>query len=118
VCSSDTVVAFPDSKGGASMNAGVSEDVLRRIWAEYAEMPGLSVTVTQAQRLWGLDRETCLTALEALTSAGFLRETETHQYTRASDGQPSVPFRMAKVQSSTKAAARALLQGGKTRGSK
>ena len=35
------------------------EDVLRRIQGEYIEMPGLRLTVAQAQRLWGLDRAVC-----------------------------------------------------------
>jgi hypothetical protein len=84
------------------MDAGIPDNVLRRIWAEYAEMPGLSLTVFQGQRLWGLDGSTCATALELLTTAGFLRKTATDQYIRASDGRTSLPssFRMARVDSS------------------
>jgi hypothetical protein len=37
-----------------------SETVVFRIRAEYAEMPGLKLTAAQAQRLWGLDRQSCL----------------------------------------------------------
>ena len=81
------------------MDAGILDSVLRRIWAEYAEMPGLSLTVFQGQRLWGLDRNTCATALELLTTAGFLRKTSSGQYLRASDGRTSLPsLRMAKVE--------------------
>jgi hypothetical protein len=36
------------------------------------EMPGLRVTVTQAQRLWGLDRAACDTVLSALVDVEFL----------------------------------------------
>lgn len=97
------------------MSARVPEDVLRRVWAEYTEMPGLSLTLTQAQRLWALDRETCVQALEALVDSGFLRLTAGHQYTRASEGRQKQPRRMAKVQSTTTAAARALLRGRKSR---
>jgi hypothetical protein len=39
------------------------EDICRRIRGEYIEMPGLRLTVTQAQRLWGLDRTACETVL-------------------------------------------------------
>jgi len=82
------------------MDAGIPDNVLRRIWAEYAEMPGLSLTIFQGQRLWGLDRHTCATALELLTTAGFLRKTATSQYVRASDGRTTMPsFRMAKIES-------------------
>jgi hypothetical protein len=82
------------------MDARIPDTVLRRIWAEYAEMPGLSLTAFQGQRLWGLDRQTCATALELLTTAGFLRKTAASQYVRASDGQATMPsFRMAKIES-------------------
>ena len=81
------------------MDAAVSDDVLRRIWAEYAEMPGMSLTVDQGQRLWGLDRNTCAAALELLTAAGFLRKTSGGKYTRATEGRASsLPsLRMARA---------------------
>ena len=37
--------------------------LLRRIKAEYIEMPGLRLTVAQAGRLWGLDTPACLDLL-------------------------------------------------------
>jgi hypothetical protein len=46
--------------------------LLMLIRAEYLEMPGLSVTLPQAARLWNADRRQCLDALEALTREGFL----------------------------------------------
>ena len=33
--------------------------LLRRAWAEFKELPGLGLTRTQAQRLWGVDEDTC-----------------------------------------------------------
>ena len=48
------------------------EDICRRIRGEYTEMPGLRLTVTQAQRLWGLDRTACETVLSALVDVEFL----------------------------------------------
>lgn len=82
------------------MDARIPDHVLRRIWAEYAEMPGLSLTLFQGQRLWGLDRDTCVTALELLTTSGFLRKTTANQYVRASDGRATLPtFRMARIES-------------------
>jgi hypothetical protein len=80
------------------MDALSVDDVVRRIWAEYAEMPGLSLTACQGQRLWGVDHVTCVGALELLTTAGFLRKTAAGQYTRASDGPIDGPsLRMARA---------------------
>jgi hypothetical protein len=52
--------------------SSVPTELLARIQAEYLEMPGLSVTLPQAARLWNIDRRQCLDALEALTGEGFL----------------------------------------------
>ena len=46
--------------------------VVQRIRAEYLEMPGLSLTPEQVQRLCGVDRAVCQTALETLVETGFL----------------------------------------------
>lgn len=48
-------------------------DLASLIRAEYLEMPGLSVTLAQAARLWHVDRRSCLEVLDALTREGFLR---------------------------------------------
>jgi hypothetical protein len=69
------------------------DDVLRRICAEYAEMPGLRVTQQQGQRLWALDPQTCVRALDALIEAGFLRRTPSNEYVRVSEGPPTFPAR-------------------------
>jgi DNA-binding IclR family transcriptional regulator len=45
---------------------------LRSIWHEFAEMPGLRLTVAQAQRLWTIDRATCSELLDRLVSAHLL----------------------------------------------
>jgi hypothetical protein len=46
-----------------------------RIRGEYEEMPGLSITLQQASRLWQIDVGTCETILADLVDAGFLRRT-------------------------------------------
>jgi hypothetical protein len=61
---------------------GESESLIARIKAEYREMPGLSLTRTQAQRLWQLDESTCRTILSGLVDAGFLQLTSKGHYTR------------------------------------
>ena len=58
-------------------------DPLDRVRGEYLEMPGLSLTERQAQRLWGLDHDTCKALLEALLETGFLRRTHQGGYVRA-----------------------------------
>ncbi len=35
-------------------------------------MPGLRLTVRQAQKLWGLDSQVCTTVLDGLVEAGIL----------------------------------------------
>ena len=58
-------------------------DVLRRVQGEYIEMPGLRLTIAQAQRLWGLDRAVCDALLGALVEAKFLFRTRDGAYMRA-----------------------------------
>jgi hypothetical protein len=45
----------------------------------------------KAQRLWGLDRETCLHALGTLVDAKFLARTSRGMYARSSDGRAEYP---------------------------
>jgi len=61
-----------------------SADVLYRIQGEYREMPGLRLTPAQAQRLWGLDRAACDSALAQLVSTGFLARTRDGAFVRSS----------------------------------
>lgn len=55
-------------------------DLLRRIEGEYREMPGLSVTAAQAERLWGLDTTTCSFVLMTLIQRGILKRTPRGTY--------------------------------------
>ena len=59
------------------------EAVLRRIRAEFVEMPGLRLTPAQATRLWGLEGEACHAVIKALIDASFLRWTPAGAVTRA-----------------------------------
>ena len=56
------------------------EPLLVRIRGEYREMPGLSLSVPQASRLWQLDRATCEAALHALVREHFLRQMQDGAY--------------------------------------
>ena len=58
-------------------------EVLRRVKGEYIEMPGLRLTIAQAQRLWGLDRAVCDALLGALVDAKFLFRTRDGAFVRS-----------------------------------
>lgn len=59
------------------------DDVLRRVQGEFNEMPGLRLTLPQAQRLWGLDRAACDSLLGALVDARFLLRTRDGAFVRS-----------------------------------
>jgi len=59
---------------------------VQRVRGEYLEMPGLSLTERQAQRLWHLEPEACHLLLKALVDSGFLRRTSRGGYVRATVG--------------------------------
>jgi hypothetical protein len=61
----------------------VDDDIVRRVQAEYLEMPGLRLSSAQAQRLWGLDRPTCEQLLFELTDAHFLVRTSDGSFVRS-----------------------------------
>jgi hypothetical protein len=50
--------------------------MLTRIQGEFLEMPGLRLTVRQAQRLWNLDQVVCESLLAALVDVRFLIESD------------------------------------------
>ena len=77
--------------------AGITEQVLQRIYSEYVEMPGMRLTRQQAQRLCGLDEQTCTQVLDYLVEAGFLMRASGDTYRRLTDGRAPFPgLRMAK----------------------
>ena len=65
------------------------EDVLQRIQGEFLEMPGLRLTAPQAQRLWGLERDTCDALLRALVDAKFLAQTRDGAFVRLDGARPA-----------------------------
>ena len=75
------------------------EQMLTQICGEYLEMPGLRLTLGQAQRLWGLDQRTCVQLLEFLIEVKFLRRAVDGKYARLTEGAALFPpLRMAKAQ--------------------
>ena len=63
-------------------------DVLLRVRGEYLEMPGLRLTLAQAQRLWGLDTCACESALHELIDAKFLRRAPDGTFVRFDHDTP------------------------------
>jgi Fic family protein len=61
-------------------------ELLVRIEAEYREMPGLNLTASQAERLWGLDRHTCASVLTTLMERRVLQRTASGTYLQGSSG--------------------------------
>ena len=70
--------------------------IAERIRGEFREMPGLTLTVAQARRLWSLDPTTCSAVLNQLVETGFLCRRADGAYGRASD-MANRPARMAKA---------------------
>jgi len=52
------------------------ERIVHRVRAEFLEMPGLCLTIEQAQRLWSLESRTCEALLKSLIDSRFLRRTD------------------------------------------
>jgi len=62
------------------------DSLLSRIRGEYLEMPGLRLTRPHAQRLWGLDEQTCRTLLDRLVDLKFLVVGADGNYMRLTEG--------------------------------
>ncbi len=59
-----------------SERQSTNERLVRRIRAEFLEMPGLCLTIEQAQRLWCLEPRRCEALLNSLIDSRFLRRTD------------------------------------------
>lgn len=57
-------------------------DAILRAQGEYREMPGLSLTLAQAARLWGFDRSTCELVLANLVERRILKRALNGTYVR------------------------------------
>ena len=76
-----------------------SDRLLRRMWDENVEMPGLRLTRAQARRLWSLDESTCRQLLGVLVRAKLLICDPDGRYARAAqEGRgEALPGRMVKA---------------------
>jgi len=76
---SGTPVAMREALMHRNNNA-TDVDWAQLVRAEYLEVPGLTLTRDQAQRLWGLDRAVCEQLLAALVESRFLKRTRDNRY--------------------------------------
>jgi len=61
------------------------DEWLDRVRGEYGESPGLTLTLDEAKRLWGLDAAHCQDVLDALVETRFLKRTAHGAYARNED---------------------------------
>ncbi len=79
------------------MVSPVFEHLLVRIRAEYREMPGLQLTLSQACRLWQIDAALCETVLQTLVERGFLIVRHDGRFITRSN--PGMKFNAVKADS-------------------
>jgi hypothetical protein len=60
--------------------------IVRRILAEFHDMPGLVLSLKQASRFLGVDQAACARILAQLTETGELRRSATEYYSRRESG--------------------------------
>ena len=53
-----------------------------RVRAGFEEMPGMTLTMPQASRLFGLEQHVCQKVVEQLVVSSYLRRTDRGGYTR------------------------------------
>jgi hypothetical protein len=71
---------------GSSMTDDINQHWIQIVRGEYLEVPGLLLTRSQVQRLWGLDDVECDQVLNALVGLRFLRRTPAGAFVRAEPG--------------------------------
>jgi hypothetical protein len=76
------VTPADDSRASGPVDERLSA-ALRRAKGEFLEMPGLRLTLAQAQRLWAIDQALCDAVLATLVDARFLVQSRNASYIRA-----------------------------------
>ena len=80
---SSSAIATTNARADIRTPSGAIRTLMEQVQAEYAEMPGLSVTLPQAQRLWAVDQPTCEEVFSRLIARGVLRMTTKGRFVRA-----------------------------------
>jgi hypothetical protein len=63
----------------------VDAALIKRVLGEYREMPGLALTLEQAQRLWGCDAATCRAVADLMVAHGVLRWSRDRRLVRGTE---------------------------------
>ena len=71
-----------NSSVSASPRPFPSLQLLFRVMDDLDEQPSLRLTMSQAMRLWGLDRPTCEAVLETLLDAHLVQRDQRGQFVR------------------------------------
>ena len=58
------------------------ELMAKRVRAEFEEMPGMTLTMRQASRLFGIEGDVCRTVFERLVTMSYLKWTPSGAITR------------------------------------
>jgi hypothetical protein len=67
---------LPSASSDERRDTGTRWALLHRIWDEFDEMPGTSLTLPQAARLFGVPIDVCDRILVSLVKDGRLRRTQ------------------------------------------
>lgn len=67
----------------ATTDDGLDARLIERVLGEYREMPGLSLTIDQARRLWGCDAMLCRRVADVLVERRVLRWSRGGRLVRA-----------------------------------
>jgi hypothetical protein len=62
----------PTWPAACSIRGMTLHDAVDRVSGDFAEMPGLELTLAQAARLWNMDTAACRAAIDTLVRTGFL----------------------------------------------
>lgn len=79
--------SVPFRKAEATPRRVTTKEWAQLVRGEYLEMPGLRLTRSQVQRLWGLASDECDAVIWELVAAGFLKRTPGGAYIRADSAQ-------------------------------
>jgi hypothetical protein len=63
-------------------NQASRELLLRRVRAEFDELQGLTLTLAQGMRLFGLREDVCRRVFDTLIAEGYMRQTPHRMYAR------------------------------------
>jgi hypothetical protein len=72
---------------------GAREQLLLRVAAEFNEMPGQKLSLSQAIRLFSLREDICVRVFATLIRDGLLRQTSDELYAKQSS-EPRIPDRL------------------------